>query len=330
MNSRHRFLEGLKMRRTKFHPIFAIAILILLAAGITGTAYANECVKCHRYIVNYTAEEKKFNEIRMRHISQGIPCSLECHANKFKGVASSAYIQWSESKHGLNGITCDRCHGGNASAYYKEEAHKGIIPPTDPSSPLYYTKVPELCGQCHRKELDAFKKSKHYELLENLYQAPSCTTCHPPHKYEVRKPEEFVRFCGACHAEKGGVAPLNIPYEAERVLEKTALLKESLDLLEKRAKEAKTQGYNVTEILSEIKDARSELDKIPEKWHSFNIQGLKASIDDAQMKFDDAKSRLQKALSPKVQEKAAKETPGFTWFAVVASIVLLLAARRLK
>ncbi len=328
MNGGHRFLEGFEMTRILK---LAIALLILVGLGITAITSANECVKCHRYIVNYTVEEQKFNEIRMRHISQGIPCSLECHADKFRELASSAYIQWSESKHGLNGITCDKCHGGNASAYYKEEAHKGIIPPTDPSSPLYYTKVPELCGQCHRKELEAFKQSKHYELLESLHQAPSCTTCHPPHKYDVRKPEEFVRFCGACHAEDGGVAPLNIPYESERILEKTALLKESLDLLEKRAKEAKTQGYDVTDVLSEIKAAKVEISQIPEKWHSFDIDGLKASIDGAQMKYDEAKNKLQEILSPKVKEKETKETPGFTVFAVVAaSVAALLLSRRLK
>ncbi len=311
--------------------ILAVAMLILAGAGIAGVASANECVKCHRYIVNYTAEEMKFNEIRMRHISQGISCSLECHADEFKGIASSAYIQWSESKHGLNEITCEKCHGGNASAYYKEEAHKGIIPPTDPSSPLYYTRVPELCGQCHRKELEAFKQSKHYALLETLQQAPSCTTCHPPHKYDVRKPEEFVRFCGACHAENGGVAPLNIPYESERVLEKTVLLKKSLNLLEKRAKEAKTQGYDVADVLSKIKAAKAELNQIPEKWHSFDMAGLKASVDGVELKYDEVKSELQEILSPKVEEKEVKETPGFTVFgAFPAALAAVILIRRLK
>jgi hypothetical protein len=303
------------------------AMLILVSMGLTS---ANECVKCHRYIVNYTAEEMKFNEIRMRHISQGISCSLECHADEFKGIATSAYIQWSESKHGLNKITCDKCHGGDPGAYYKEDAHKGIIPPTDPSSPLYYTKVPELCGQCHRKELEAFKESKHYALLETLHQAPSCTTCHPPHKYDVRKPEEFVRFCGACHAEDGGVAPLNIPYESERVLEKTVLLKESLELLENRAKEAKKQGYEVSDVISTIKLAEKELEQIPEKWHSFDISGLKTSIDGAEAKYISAKSQLQQILSPKVEAKEEKAIPGFTGFTFLVALAAILLSRKLR
>jgi hypothetical protein len=316
--------------------ILKIVIAVLIVAGlgitgITGITSANECVKCHRYIVNYTAEEMKFNEIRMRHISRGISCSLECHADEFRGLASSAYIQWSESKHGLNGITCEKCHGGNASAYYKEDAHEGIIPPTDPSSPLYYTKVPELCGQCHRSELEAFKQSRHYVLLETLHQAPSCTTCHPPHKYDVRKPEEFVRFCGACHAEDGGVAPLNIPYESERVIERTILLKESLDLLEKRTREAKAQGYDVSATLSKIKAAEAELERIPEKWHSFDITGLKTSIDSVEMKYSEAKKELQEILSPKVEKKEVKETPGFTTILAISAIIsAIVLARRLR
>src|ERR1035438_2359206 len=76
------------------------------------------------------------------------------------------FADWTQSVHAKANVSCEACHGGNPAAQDIHEAHKGLKPSTDKSSPVYFTHIPATCGTCHEAEFKAFQKSAHYQELE--------------------------------------------------------------------------------------------------------------------------------------------------------------------
>lgn len=98
--------------------------------------------------------------------------------------------------------TCISCHG----------AH-GILPPTDPRSPVYAANVPATCGGCHSDaeymaEYDIptdqqakYSTSVHGRPLleEHDISAPACNDCHGNHGATPPGVKSLANVCGQCH-----------------------------------------------------------------------------------------------------------------------------------
>ncbi|MBU4340950.1 MAG: hypothetical protein KKD46_08580, partial [Euryarchaeota archaeon] len=160
--------------------IIITGVFFLIVPNVT--ASDNSCIDCHKTISPFIEIQKQFNQYRIEHLEKNVTCSLECHEDRVRQLATANYLQWSESTHALKGVTCEVCHDGNPEVADKTGAHKNIVARTDTLSPVYYTNVPNTCGKCHSKELTNFQSSKHYQKLEALKLAPTCTTCHAPHR----------------------------------------------------------------------------------------------------------------------------------------------------
>lgn len=306
----------------------SIAAVLFILSLMVVSAQENSCIDCHRTLTPFTEEEKVFNEIRMRHISRGISCSLECHEDVMKRLATSAYKQWEESVHALNGVTCEKCHGGDPSAPNKDDAHAGIIDPSYPNSPLYYMNVPETCGKCHTQELINFKKSEHYFRLKGLALAPSCTTCHPAHSFGVRSPEEFRQFCSNCHSYEKGIAPYDIPLKADKLLSRANELKYGIQVLTEEIHKAELNGTDVTQAEEHLQKATSLLDSLPVKWHSFNLANFEGTLQEAKAELRAAERSLKPVTTPTPAQKAVEETPGFGIVSLLIAIALVYYTRR--
>ena len=80
---------------------------------------------------------------------------ISCHKIKTPGL----YLQWSNSMHGTNNISCVDCHGAE-----KEDPdafmHNGILIAT--------LVTPKDCGQCHEKEMKEVDMSHHAKAGEIL------------------------------------------------------------------------------------------------------------------------------------------------------------------
>lgn len=63
---------------------------------------------------------------------------LGCH----RQVTPNIFVQWNQSKHGMNSIYCDSCHGPN---------HEALIWPTG-----------QQCKTCHQTQVEQFIKGKHH------------------------------------------------------------------------------------------------------------------------------------------------------------------------
>jgi hypothetical protein len=131
---------------------------------------------------------------------------IECHGNedfyaRFPRLYNY-YQDWIESPHSQAGVTCDDCHGGDASGKAIENAHAGIFPVHDSRSSLYFSRQPATCGACHTDKQAEFERSKHFKALKaESTAAPTCTTCHPAMNKRPSYQTIVLNACTTCHQD---------------------------------------------------------------------------------------------------------------------------------
>jgi hypothetical protein len=304
--------------------IILAGFMFLLAIFVSPVFAAdNSCLNCHEKLTAFSEEEKKLNDIRIKHLQRGVACSLECHATTIDEIAKSNYEQWTHSKHALFNITCNNCHGGNFSSDVKEISHAGVLPSSDTNSSVFYRNVPATCGRCHKDELSQFKESKHYQNLQMLKQAPSCDTCHMPHVFKVLNSSEFKDLCSSCHNIDMNIAP-DIPDKAVNSIENAEKLKNEIVMADADIRKAKQQGKDVTAAQKEIDTAISIRDSLPVLWHSFNLPNFQNVTDNGIMH-----ARAAQTYSGFPPTKPS--TPGFvTILSLTGMISMYLLIKRRK
>ncbi len=304
--------------------VFAITIL-------PGVLADNSCIDCHGKLTVFNESEQKLNDIRIKHLAREVSCSLECHTNTLDRFAKSNYDQWSNSKHAMFGITCDKCHGGNATSLTKELAHIGIKLNNDPTSPIYYTNVPETCGKCHSKELNQFTKSLHYQNLKALKQAPTCDTCHNPHLFKVVDKYELHVLCSNCHNNDLKIAP-DVPDSASLAFENIEKLKVEISIAENAIRLAENDGKDMTSAMNELDNAKSILGSLPVLWHGFNLPSFESVISTGIESAQKAQQEAGiKSASVTTTGTTTKPAPGFEAALSLAGLVgLCLLLKRLK
>ena len=307
--------------------IFIILLGIILLVVPNVTASENSCIDCHKTISPFIEIQKQFNQIRVEHLEKNVTCSLECHEDRVRQLATANYQQWTESVHALKGVTCDICHGGDPKVSDKAGAHKNMVQRTDPESPVYYTNVPNTCGKCHSKELETFESSKHYQKLEALKLAPTCTTCHSPHKFTVLDPEEFRNFCGNCHSAYKKVAPYDIPLKAEYLLGSVKKLKFNIEMANQDIFWAEKNGTDVTQAQKHTDNALETLGTLAVMWHEFNLTHFEVELESANAEVTRAENIIKPA-APSPTKTKANGAPGFTGIFVLVSMAAVLFLMR--
>ena len=122
--------------------IITIALLSVLSSPL---AAQDSCVACHKTLHQTAALHHNFKD-------------------------------WESSAHGKAAVACSACHGGNPNAPAREAAHAGMLAASNDKSPVYFTNIPQTCGNCHTAELNAFKISLHFKELERTGRGPNCVT----------------------------------------------------------------------------------------------------------------------------------------------------------
>lgn len=138
------------------------------------------------------------------------PC-VTCHTF-LGGELARPVAEWSGSIHQQNGITCNLCHGGDASVDVRNvqtldgpefadrmsramSKDRGFI--GKPSGKTLFA----MCSRCHRQSVDRYSKSIMGKAYLDQRGGPSCVTCHQAHRNSM---PEVPRVCEGCHKDTTG------------------------------------------------------------------------------------------------------------------------------
>ena len=166
---------------------------------------------------------------------------VACHAKAGSGgVVFQAYIQWASSPHAAKSIACEACHGGDASTDDKDKAHAGMLPASNPESPINPKNVPAMCGQCHETEYRHYTESKHYRQLKDNGRGANCVTCHGSKAGNILTAATVARTCETCHNAERQINPA-VPDQAYRALLRLTEARGQLDLAQAAVLTAKEQ-----------------------------------------------------------------------------------------
>ena len=179
-------------------------------------------------------------------------CHKKLAADTFVG---HSFQDWENSIHQKKGVSCHSCHGGNPEASDKEKAHQGIQLSTQQGSSLYFTNIPETCGQCHSEILGQFKKSAHYSELKASGRGPNCLTCHGSMATWVLRPDQMEQTCTLCHKK---------PMQAQATLMTLGVAQSNIEKLSSMVPADKKQQ-------EAYKALQADLDSTVQLWHSFDM-----------------------------------------------------------
>ena len=187
-----------------------------LMAGVHGQALLQseagpQCVSCHGVHGILRASDPRSPV----HPLQVAKTCAKCHSSAAymrdfdPRVAVDQYEKYLTSVHGKGNksgdartATCVSCHSNHLIHKVK-----------DPRSPVYATRIPETCSNCHSDakymarykiptdQYAKYKKSRHgIALLEHSdLNAPACNSCHGNHGAVPPGPASTVAICGNCH-----------------------------------------------------------------------------------------------------------------------------------
>ncbi len=177
--------------------------LFVLTAEVAGSRHAKvACSQCHSEV----------NASRVRPcetITRKVDCA-SCHAEIGQQYQRSTHGQLL-AKNDSNAPTCKECHGTH-----------GVLGKHDPQSLTFATKVPELCGRCHREGQKAAMRylGRQHEIIQHYTESihgkgllksgltvtATCNNCHTAHGVLPRSdpqstinPKNLPATCGTCH-----------------------------------------------------------------------------------------------------------------------------------
>ncbi len=241
--------RGVVPRRILWPALAGVILCFLWTAGpgtaeSVATMQANRCVECHRR-----------------------PETLRA----FPAWARDQITHWYGAVHGRVGVTCEQCHGGDPRAAKKAEAHRGVVSPRKPQSPLYFKNVAEACRRCHVQVYQQFAQSHHYEVLKADHLAPSCTTCHGfEMDMKAVTPAQLLERCVLCHSESRGLLP-EVQTLAQNALQGIERAERAIERAGWAVEFARDRNADAEVAQALVDSARARLRQTGELWHRFEL-----------------------------------------------------------
>jgi hypothetical protein len=219
--------------------------------------------------------------------AQGSRCA-DCHianapsaATNWSGFALRHLQDYDTSPHARNKAGCDRCHGGNPNTFEKFLAHKDMLPPSSPASPVNKVNLPRTCGVCHTGPFVAFQKSEHHTLLQaGDDRGPTCSTCHGEVAANLLSPTALGKQCARCHGEG---QPQARPGRAE-----------DAELLMAEIREVRAGLNEARTIIRRIKNKNVRA-TFEEQYRQAEVPVIEARNAGHEFVFDNLKERLGRA-----------------------------------
>ncbi len=196
--------------------LFKMSVHYLAVQQGKKSAVCNECHGVHHIL--------PLNDPKSKIYKDAVPSTCgECHKTEYRDYTRS--IHWTGYLKGVREApVCNDCHQEHA-----------VLPPSDPSSPVYAGKIPETCTRCHesevitsRYEIVRMPKESYYASYHGLalkagkLTAANCASCHKAHDIlpptdpaSSVHPANLATTCGSCHPGIGtGMTPPRVHGEA--------------------------------------------------------------------------------------------------------------------
>ena len=203
-------------------------VMIAMTLLLAGTALADACLECHKDPDLRVKNPKLYNY----------------------------YQEFESSVHGVAGLDCIDCHGGDIEASDSEGVHTGVL------ERVRFDQIPETCGACHGPQREAFVTSEHYQILEGDGTAPNCATCHGSMEMDFIFVTRVKSTCLFCHNAASGIAP-EVPTQADYVLNNINVMKGYRSFVNTYAKDR--------ELVAAL---NIRYDVMTAKWHRFDLEEI--------------------------------------------------------
>jgi formate dehydrogenase gamma subunit len=182
-----------------------------------GNGDAPSCKDCHGPAHQVLEASNANSPVNDKNLPQ--TCG-HCHSNpalakKYLFAAVTPVEAYEASVHarairaGKKAAACDDCHGTH-----------GILPASDPRSPISKANVANTCAKCHEQVFSQYAGSIHGRAVAaGVMDAPTCTSCHGEHDIlAVSDPNSPVYVtkvsqvtCSRCHADTRLARRFNLP-----------------------------------------------------------------------------------------------------------------------
>ncbi|MEN8006102.1 MAG: ammonia-forming cytochrome c nitrite reductase subunit c552 [Candidatus Krumholzibacteriota bacterium] len=227
--------------------VFSVFIFVLALAS-AAVVLGDECMDCHQDPAFKVQHPKLYNY----------------------------FIDFDNSVHGVEGLSCVDCHGGNPKTRDLEKAHNNVL------DPVKFDEIPVTCGQCHVDQRDAFVTSNHYRILEDDGTAPNCATCHGAMEMDFIFVTRVKSTCLFCHNQESGILP-EVPGQADYVLNKINIIKGYRSFVNTHAKDKElVAGLN------------QSYDNLTAKWHRFDLADVEEDTKKLLGDYRKAKAQARK------------------------------------
>jgi formate-dependent nitrite reductase cytochrome c552 subunit len=240
----HAYRKGTIMNSKRLLQTFLVAIVLSTAT----VSFGDECIDCHKDPAFKVQHPKLYNY----------------------------FVDYDNSVHGVAGISCSDCHGGNPNTRDLTQAHDNVL------APVKFDQIPNTCGQCHIEQRDAFVTSDHYRILEEDGTAPNCATCHGAMEMDFIFVTRVKSTCLFCHNQESGVYP-EVPGQADYVLNKINIIKGYRSFVDTHAKDR--------ELVAELNKSYEELTA---KWHRFDLADVETDTKELLGAYRKAKGQALK------------------------------------
>jgi hypothetical protein len=196
--------------------------------------------------------------------------------DQLRGYTRSVHWEMMSVEGDLSAPTCNDCHGNHGAA------------------PPGVSWVGNVCGQCHSVMAELFNASFHSEIFR-LLGSPGCATCHGNHEI-VRPGDELLGLgeeavCSGCHS--AGDAGGQVAAEMRSLIDSLQARRRHADSILARAENA---GMEVGEARFQLGDATSALVRARNAVHSFDLDSVRARVDDGLAVTEQAGERGRAAL----------------------------------
>lgn len=218
---------------------------------------------------------------------------VECHANLPGRLGEIALLEWRNSVHYANKVSCDGCHGGDAGVEagqfdtpeaFKNASHlqrdtKFLTADTAADqfiSAVRGRNVSYFCGKCH-----ALIKEKHLGSPHGDYGDPSCLYCHArtaegryTHRIEpatldiidIRGREENGR-CAVCHKQSTMAA-------VGQIKQTLVAATDQINIAADRQAELVEHGYRSLELQGLTEHGQEVHSRLRRVFHSFDMREI--------------------------------------------------------